>query len=79
MDQLLRTTLNIPEELLASVIQNDELNITRLIELYGPEGALRDYVGQAHKRLVLSICVLAAYMLIPTDGRVSPSLVSVAL
>ncbi|KAI8572112.1 hypothetical protein RHMOL_Rhmol01G0173200 [Rhododendron molle] len=69
MDQLLRTTLNIPKELSASVIQGDELNIARLIELYGPEGALGDYVGQAHRRLVLSICPLAAYILIPADER----------
>ncbi|KAI8542866.1 hypothetical protein RHMOL_Rhmol08G0173300 [Rhododendron molle] len=67
-----------PEELSASVIQNDELNIAHLIELYGPKGALGDYVGQAHRRLVLSICALAAYTLIPADGNVSPSLVSIA-
>ncbi|KAI8550608.1 hypothetical protein RHMOL_Rhmol06G0120700 [Rhododendron molle] len=78
MSQLLQTKLNIPEELSTSIIQNDELNIVRLIELHGPEGALGDYVGQAHRCLVLSICTLAAYMLIPADGGVSPSLASIA-
>ncbi|KAI8538416.1 hypothetical protein RHMOL_Rhmol09G0101400 [Rhododendron molle] len=66
MSQLLQMKLNIPEELSTSIIQNGELNIVRLIELYGPEGALGDYVGQAHRRFVLSIYALAAYMLIPT-------------
>ncbi|KAI8555049.1 hypothetical protein RHMOL_Rhmol05G0144100 [Rhododendron molle] len=79
MDQLLRTTLNIPEKLSTSVIQDGELIIVRFIKLYGPEAALGDYVGQAHGHLVLSICALDAYMLIPADGRVSRSLVSVAL
>ncbi|KAI8542627.1 hypothetical protein RHMOL_Rhmol08G0152200 [Rhododendron molle] len=77
-NQLLQTKLNIPEELSTSVIQDGELNIVRLIELYGPEGALGDYVGQAHRCFVLSICALAAYMLVSADGRVSPSLVSIA-
>ncbi|KAI8563791.1 hypothetical protein RHMOL_Rhmol03G0136500 [Rhododendron molle] len=79
MSQLLQTKLNIPEELSTSIIQNSELNIVRLIELYGPEGALGDYVGQAHRRFVLSINALATYMLIPADEEVSPSLVSIAL
>ncbi|KAI8568262.1 hypothetical protein RHMOL_Rhmol02G0184300 [Rhododendron molle] len=79
MSQLLEAKLNIPEELSASIIQNGNLNIVRLIELYGPEGALGDYVGQAHRRLVLSICALVAYMLIPVNEEVSPSIVSMAL
>ncbi|KAI8568951.1 hypothetical protein RHMOL_Rhmol02G0240600 [Rhododendron molle] len=79
MSQLVQTKLNIPEELSASIIQNGNLNIVRLIELYGPEGALGDYVGQAHKRFVLSICALAAYMLISAGEGVCPSIVSIAL
>ncbi|KAI8537837.1 hypothetical protein RHMOL_Rhmol09G0055100 [Rhododendron molle] len=79
MSQLLEAKLNIPDELSASIIQNGNLNIVRLIELYGPEGALGDYVGQAHRRFVLSVYTLAAYMLIPANGEVSPSIVSMAL
>ncbi|KAI8551024.1 hypothetical protein RHMOL_Rhmol06G0152700 [Rhododendron molle] len=79
MSQLLQAKLNIPEELSTSIIQNGELNIVRLIELYGPERALGDYVGQAHRRFVLSICALAAYILIPTEEGVCPSIVSIAL
>ncbi|KAI8550534.1 hypothetical protein RHMOL_Rhmol06G0114600 [Rhododendron molle] len=79
MSQLLQTKLKIPEELSTSIIQNGELNIVRLIELYGPEGALGDYVEQAHRHFVLSICALVAYMLIPTNEGISPSLVSIAL
>ncbi|KAI8529895.1 hypothetical protein RHMOL_Rhmol11G0010300 [Rhododendron molle] len=76
MEHLLRMTLNISEELSASIVQNGKLNIIRFIELYGPEGILEDYVEQAHRHFPLSIYALAAYMLIPADGRVSPSLVS---
>ncbi|KAI8572061.1 hypothetical protein RHMOL_Rhmol01G0169200 [Rhododendron molle] len=79
MSQLVQTKLNIPEELSASIIQNGNLNIVRLIELYGPEGALGDYVGQTHRSFVLLVCMLAAYMLIPVDEEVNPSIVSIAL
>ncbi|KAI8560122.1 hypothetical protein RHMOL_Rhmol04G0231400 [Rhododendron molle] len=79
MSQLVQTKLNISEELSASIIQNGNLNIVRLIEMYGPEGALGDYVGQAHRRFMLSVCALAAYMLIPANEGVSPSIVSMAL
>ncbi|KAI8535409.1 hypothetical protein RHMOL_Rhmol10G0171800 [Rhododendron molle] len=67
------------EELSASVIQGEELNIAHLIELYGLEGALGDYVEQAHRCLVLLLCALAASMLILVNERVCPSLVSIAL
>ncbi|KAI8559979.1 hypothetical protein RHMOL_Rhmol04G0219100 [Rhododendron molle] len=79
MSQLLQTKLNIAEELSTSIIQKGKLNIVRLIELYGPEGALGDYVGQAHRCFALSICALATCMLIPADEGVSPSIVCIAL
>jgi hypothetical protein len=78
MEQILQERLNIPGELTGSIILDGELDAVRLIELYGPEGALGDFVGEAHRRYVLSICALAAYMLIPGDGRISPKLVSIA-
>lgn len=78
MSHLLRMTMNISEELTASIIHDGELDIARLIELYGPDGVLEDYVEQAYRRFALSICALAAYMLVLADGKVSPSLVSIA-
>lgn len=71
-------TLNISEEMTSSIVHNGKLDIARLIELYGPDRVLEDYVEQAHRCFTLSICALAAYMLVPSDGRVSLSLVSVA-
>lgn len=79
MEQILQAKLNIPKALTASIIQNGELNIIRLIELYGPEGALGDYVGEAHRRFVLSICALAAYMLIPIEGGAQKNIMPVIL
>ncbi|KAI8550575.1 hypothetical protein RHMOL_Rhmol06G0117800 [Rhododendron molle] len=79
MSHLLEAKLNIPDEMSAIIIQNGNLNIVRLIELYGPEGALGDYVRQAHRRFVFSICALAAYMLISANEGVSPNIMSMAL
>ncbi|KAI8542265.1 hypothetical protein RHMOL_Rhmol08G0125400 [Rhododendron molle] len=78
MSHLLMMKLNISRGLAASIIHDDELDIARLIELYGPGGILTDHVEEAHKRFAFSICVLAAYALVPANGRVSPSVVSMA-
>ncbi|KAI8542869.1 hypothetical protein RHMOL_Rhmol08G0173600 [Rhododendron molle] len=78
MSHLLRMKLNISEELTASIIHDGELDIPRLIELYGPDGILENHVEQAHKRFAFSICALAAYALVPANWRVSPSVVSMA-
>ncbi|KAI8547496.1 hypothetical protein RHMOL_Rhmol07G0200400 [Rhododendron molle] len=78
MSHLLMMKLNISGELTASIIHDGEIDIPRLIELYGPGGILTDHVKEAHKRFAFSICVLAAYALVPANGRVSPSVVSMA-
>ncbi|KAI8529962.1 hypothetical protein RHMOL_Rhmol11G0016700 [Rhododendron molle] len=73
-----------------STLTDETQHTRRAVNQYNPkrrtqhclshrEGALGDYVGQAHRRFVLSICALTAYMLIPAVEGVSPSLVSIAL
>ncbi|KAI8574624.1 hypothetical protein RHMOL_Rhmol01G0368600 [Rhododendron molle] len=78
MSNLLRTKLNISKGLAASIIHDGELDIPRLIELYGPGGILQNYVEQSHLRFAFSLCALAAYAFVPADGKVSPSVVSMA-
>jgi hypothetical protein len=70
---LLATLLNI-----SRILEGGQINIMRLIERYSPEGDLENEARQARRRFALVICLLAAYLLIPADGRVSPLLVSVA-
>ncbi|KAI8568228.1 hypothetical protein RHMOL_Rhmol02G0182300 [Rhododendron molle] len=78
MSHLLRMKLNISKELTASIIHDSELDIPRLIELYSPGVILENHVEQAHKRFAFSICALAAYALVPANGSVSPSVMSMA-
>ncbi|KAI8524814.1 hypothetical protein RHMOL_Rhmol13G0179200 [Rhododendron molle] len=73
MSHLLMMKLNIFGELTASIIHDGELDIPRLIELYRPGGILENHVAQAHRRFAFSICALAAYALVPANGRVGPS------
>ncbi|KAI8559989.1 hypothetical protein RHMOL_Rhmol04G0220000 [Rhododendron molle] len=54
-----------------------QINIMCLIETYSPNGDLDNDVVQARRRFALVICLLAAYLLIPANGRVSPLLVSI--
>ncbi|KAI8538464.1 hypothetical protein RHMOL_Rhmol09G0106100 [Rhododendron molle] len=78
MSHLLRMKLNISEELAASIIHDGELDVPRLIELYGPNEILENHVEQTHLRFAFSICALAAYMLVPANGKVCPSIVRIA-
>lgn len=78
MSHLQRMTLNVSEEIATSIIDDGELDIVRLIELYGPGGILKNNVEPSHEHFAFSICALATYMLVPANGKVSPSLVSMA-
>jgi hypothetical protein len=78
MSKLLKTSLNITNGAAESLLSGGQINIMRLMEWYGPEGDIRDTARQARRRFALVICVLAAYLLVSQDGRVNPSLVSVA-
>ncbi|KAI8559889.1 hypothetical protein RHMOL_Rhmol04G0210900 [Rhododendron molle] len=78
MPGLLVSSLNISRGLADTILEGGQVNIMRLIERYSPDGDLEDEAVQARRRFTLVICLLATYLLIPADGRVSPLLVSVA-
>lgn len=63
MSHLQRMTLNVSEEIATSIIDDGELDIVRLIELYGPGGILKNNVEPSHEHFAFSICALATYML----------------
>ncbi|XP_058192286.1 uncharacterized protein LOC131309706 [Rhododendron vialii] len=78
MPKLLASSLNISRGLANTILEGGQLKIMRLIKMYSPDGDLASDDAQARRRFALVICLLAAYLLVPADGRVSPSLVSVA-
>jgi hypothetical protein len=78
MSKLLTASLNITGGAAKSLLSGGQINIMRLLEWYGPEGDIGDMARQAQRRFALVICVLAAYLLVPHDGRVNPALVSIA-
>ncbi|KAI8542702.1 hypothetical protein RHMOL_Rhmol08G0159400 [Rhododendron molle] len=79
MSGLLETALEISRGLPNTLVKGGQLNVMRLIERYSPDGDLEDMAVQAQRHFALVICLLAAYLLVSADGRVSPLLVSVAL
>lgn len=78
MPGLLVTSLEISRGLANTLLEGGQINIMRLIERYSLDDGLEDMAMQARCHFVLVICLLAAYLLVPADGRVSPLLVSVA-
>ncbi|KAI8538350.1 hypothetical protein RHMOL_Rhmol09G0096100 [Rhododendron molle] len=78
MPGLLATSLEISRGLANTLLEGGQINVIRLIDRYSPDGDLEDMAVQARCRFVLVICLLAAYLLVPSDGQVSPLLVSVA-
>lgn len=78
MPKLLKSYLNISGGAAKSLLSSSQINVMRLMEWYGPKGNTKDTAVQARRQFALAISVLAAYMLVSPDGRVNPSLVSVA-
>lgn len=78
MSKLLKSCLSIPGGSVESLLSGGQLNIMRLMEWYSSEGDTEDTAVQARHRFALKICVLAAYLLVSSDGRVAPLLVSIA-
>ncbi|KAI8547641.1 hypothetical protein RHMOL_Rhmol07G0211300 [Rhododendron molle] len=78
MPGLLASSLNISRGLANTILEDGQINIMCLIERYSPDDDLEDEAMQARCHFALVICLLAAYLFIPVDGRVSPLLVSVA-
>ncbi|KAI8524815.1 hypothetical protein RHMOL_Rhmol13G0179300 [Rhododendron molle] len=78
MSKLLKSALKISKGAAEGLLSGGQINIMRLMAWYGPEGDLTDTAVQARRQFVLTICVLAAYLLVPPDEQVNPSLVHVA-
>ncbi|KAI8574625.1 hypothetical protein RHMOL_Rhmol01G0368700 [Rhododendron molle] len=78
MPKLLTSSLRISKSATESLLNGGQINIMRLMEWFGPKGDTTDTAVQDRRRFALTICMLAAYLLVSPDGRVNPSLVSVA-
>ncbi|KAI8572047.1 hypothetical protein RHMOL_Rhmol01G0167900 [Rhododendron molle] len=60
------------------LVRDGHLNVMRLIELFSPPGDLADMAYQTRRMTALCMCLLAAYLLVPSAGHASSALVSVA-
>jgi hypothetical protein len=78
MPGLLANCLDIHRGFANTILAGGQVNIFRLIERYSPDGDLEDMAWQSRRRFALVICLLAGYLLVPGDGRVSSLVVSVA-
>lgn len=78
MPRILREKLSIGGALAKYLVNGIELNTMRLIELFMAKGDPYDFVWQGQRLSALSMCLLAAYLLVPSDGRANPLLVGVS-
>ncbi|KAI8567969.1 hypothetical protein RHMOL_Rhmol02G0162700 [Rhododendron molle] len=61
------------------LISNGHLNVMRLIEMFSPLGDLADTTYQTRCMTALCMCLLAAYLLVPSTGHASLALISIAV
>jgi hypothetical protein len=60
------------------LIRNETLNILRLFADYSPTGDLLDFTVQNRRMFALCMCLLALYLLVPSDGHPNSAIVGVA-
>ncbi|KAI8572766.1 hypothetical protein RHMOL_Rhmol01G0225800 [Rhododendron molle] len=61
------------------LVSNGCLNTMRLIEMFSPSSDLMDMAHKSRRMMTLCKCLIAAYLLVPSIGHASSSLVSITV
>ncbi|KAI8568251.1 hypothetical protein RHMOL_Rhmol02G0184000 [Rhododendron molle] len=77
--RVLVAALGLSDNAARYLVRNGHLNAMRLIELFSPPGDLRDMTYQTRRMIALCMCLLAAYLLVPSAGHASSALASVVV
>lgn len=76
--QILAATLGVGIIRARFLVQDGALNIRQLVETYIPRAGEAGMVRPPEFYFAFCLCILAAFVFVPADGRVSPHVVGVA-
>lgn len=78
MKKLMKMKLGVSSRAVDFLIQDGAVKILRLFEMFSPQRDLTDFKYQGHRMTACCICLLAAFLLVPSVGEPSSLLVGVA-
>jgi hypothetical protein len=78
MKNILKSKLGVSGNVAEFLTRGNAINIVQLYEMFSPPGDLTDFVYQGRRMTACCICLLAAFLLVPSVGQPSPLLVGVA-